>query len=153
MRRKQAEKRIPIPDPIYGDVTVAKFIAAIMRDGKKSTSERVFYDSMDLIEQRTGQPGVQVFKQALSIPVICVGGLIHREAMDDARAGEGCDMVSVARALIADPFLYRHMKEGKSGPKCDFCNACFARGATWPVDCYNEEIRAQRDQMLLTELV
>jgi small subunit ribosomal protein S7 len=37
-----------------------------MRDGKKSVAERVFYDSMDLIEQRTGQPGVQVFKQALN---------------------------------------------------------------------------------------
>jgi small subunit ribosomal protein S7 len=45
---------------------VTKFINRLMRDGKKSTSERLFYDSMDLIEQRTGQPGVQVFKQALS---------------------------------------------------------------------------------------
>jgi len=38
----------------------------LMRDGKKSTAETVFYRSMDLIEQRTGQPGVQVFKQALN---------------------------------------------------------------------------------------
>ena len=39
MRRKQAEKRIPTPDPIYGDVTVAKFISAVMRDGKKSIAQ------------------------------------------------------------------------------------------------------------------
>jgi 2,4-dienoyl-CoA reductase-like NADH-dependent reductase (Old Yellow Enzyme family) len=93
----------------------------------------------------------KLFKQALSIPVICVGGFIHREAMEQAIASGECDMVSVARALIADPFLYRHMQEGREGPQCDFCNACYARGAMWPVDCYNEEIRAQRDQMLHDE--
>jgi 2,4-dienoyl-CoA reductase-like NADH-dependent reductase (Old Yellow Enzyme family) len=93
----------------------------------------------------------KIFKQALSIPVICVGGFIHREAMERAIAGGECDMVSAARALIADPFLYRHMQEGVQGPQCDFCNACYARAAAWPVDCYNEEVRAQRDRMLRTE--
>ena len=63
MRRKQAEKRIPIPDPIYGDVTVAKFIAAVMRDGKKSVAQRLVYGAFDLIEERTGEPGVEVFRQ------------------------------------------------------------------------------------------
>lgn len=65
MRRKQAEKRIPIPDPIYGDVTVAKFIAAIMRDGKKSTAQRLVYGAFDTIEERTGEPGVEVFRKAI----------------------------------------------------------------------------------------
>jgi len=37
-----------------------------MKEGKKSTAERIFYGAMDIIEQRTGQPGVNVFKQALS---------------------------------------------------------------------------------------
>jgi small subunit ribosomal protein S7 len=65
-RRKRALKR-PVPaDPRYDSQTVSKFISRLMRDGKKSTAERVFYDSMDIIEQRTSQPGVQVFKQALS---------------------------------------------------------------------------------------
>jgi small subunit ribosomal protein S7 len=53
-------------DPRYDSQTVSKFISRLMRDGKKSTAERVFYDSMDIIEQRSGQPGVQVFKQALN---------------------------------------------------------------------------------------
>ena len=66
MRRKQAEKRIPIPDPIYGDITVAKFIAAIMRDGKKSIAQKLVYGSFDLIEERTGEPGVEVFRKALN---------------------------------------------------------------------------------------
>jgi small subunit ribosomal protein S7 len=65
-RRKRALKRPVPPDPRYDSQTVSKFISRLMRDGKKSTAERVFYDSMDIIEQRTSQPGVQVFKQALT---------------------------------------------------------------------------------------
>ena len=66
MRRKQAEKRIPTPDPIYGDVTVAKFIAAIMRDGKKSVAQKLVYGSFDSIEERSGEPGVEVFRKAVN---------------------------------------------------------------------------------------
>ena len=66
MRRKQADKRVPIPDPIYGDVTVAKFIAAVMRDGKKSVAQRLVYGAFDLAEERTGEPGVEIFRQALT---------------------------------------------------------------------------------------
>jgi 2,4-dienoyl-CoA reductase-like NADH-dependent reductase (Old Yellow Enzyme family) len=94
----------------------------------------------------------KLFKETLSIPIICVGGFIHRKAMERAIAGGECDMVSAARALIADPFLYRHMREGVQGPQCDFCNACYARAAAWPVDCYNEEVHAQRDRMLRAEI-
>ncbi len=66
MRRKQAEKRIPTPDPIYGDVTVAKFIAAVMRDGKKSVAQGLVYGAFDLIEERTSEPGVEVFRKAVT---------------------------------------------------------------------------------------
>jgi small subunit ribosomal protein S7 len=65
-RRKRAERRPVPPDPRYDSQTVTKFLNRLMEAGKKSTAERVFYRSMDLIEQRTGQPGVQVFKQALA---------------------------------------------------------------------------------------
>jgi small subunit ribosomal protein S7 len=65
-RRTKAVKRQVPPDPRYDSQTVSKFINHLMSDGKKSTAEKVFYRSMDLIEQRSGQPGVQVFKQALN---------------------------------------------------------------------------------------
>ncbi len=65
-RRKRAEKRSVPADPRYDSQTVSKFVNRLMESGKKSTAERIFYDSMDLIEERTGQPGVQVFKQALA---------------------------------------------------------------------------------------
>ncbi|MFQ5705184.1 MAG: 30S ribosomal protein S7 [Gemmatimonadales bacterium] len=67
MSRRQRAVRRPVPaDPRYDSQTVSKFINHLMLNGGKSIAERVFYTSMDMIEQRTGQPGVQVFKQALN---------------------------------------------------------------------------------------
>ena len=65
-RRQKAVKRTVPPDPRYDSQTVSKFISNLMLDGKKSTAEGIFYSAMDLIEQRTGQPGVNVFKQGLN---------------------------------------------------------------------------------------
>ncbi len=65
-RRKSAVKRPVLPDARYDSQTVSKFINAMMLQGKKATAERIFYDAMDLVEQRTNQPGVNVFKQALA---------------------------------------------------------------------------------------
>jgi small subunit ribosomal protein S7 len=65
-RRSKAVRRPVPPDPRYDSQTVSKFINALMYEGKKSTAERVFYSAMDLIEERTGQPGVTVFKQAVN---------------------------------------------------------------------------------------
>lgn len=65
-RRARAVKRLVPPDPRYDSQTVSKFVNILMLDGKKGLSERIFYDAMDLIEQRTSQPGVTVFKQAVA---------------------------------------------------------------------------------------
>ena len=65
-RRKKAVRRPVPPDPRYDSQTVSKFVNNLMNRGKKSLAERVFYSAMDMIEQRTSQPGVNVFKQALS---------------------------------------------------------------------------------------
>jgi small subunit ribosomal protein S7 len=65
-RRKKAVRRSVPADPRYDSQTVSKFVNNLMQRGKKSLAERVFYSAMDLIEQRTSQPGVNVFKQALS---------------------------------------------------------------------------------------
>ena len=65
-RRPAGIKRTVPPDPRYDSQTVSKFVNNLMSRGKKSTSERIFYAAMDIIEQRTGQPGVNVFKQALA---------------------------------------------------------------------------------------
>jgi small subunit ribosomal protein S7 len=65
-RRTRAVKRPPIPDPVYGSDTVTKFINALMLDGKKSVAERIFYDALTMVEEKAGQPGDAVFKQALN---------------------------------------------------------------------------------------
>jgi small subunit ribosomal protein S7 len=65
-RRKKSVKRTILPDARYDSQTVSKFINVLMYQGKKSTAERIFYSAMDLVESRTNQPGVNVFKQALT---------------------------------------------------------------------------------------
>ncbi len=65
-RRKSAVKRPVLADARYDSQTVSKFINVLMLEGKKSTAERIFYGAMDLVESRTSQPGVNVFKQALA---------------------------------------------------------------------------------------
>ena len=65
-RRSRAVKRETPPDPKFESRTVTKFINNLMVDGKKSKAERIFYDALDLLEQRSGQPGLQVFEQALN---------------------------------------------------------------------------------------
>jgi len=65
-RRKKAIKRPIAPDARYDSQTVSKFINVLMYQGKKSTAERIFNEAMNTVETKTSQPGVTVFKQALS---------------------------------------------------------------------------------------
>ncbi len=64
-RRRVAAKRRVLPDPVYNDVIVAKLINDVMLNGKKSTSERIVYGAFRLIEERTKEDPVKVFKKAL----------------------------------------------------------------------------------------
>jgi len=65
-RRKSAVKRTVLPDARYDSQTVSKFINSLMTQGKKSTAEGIFYSAMDIVEAKTSQPGVSIFKQALN---------------------------------------------------------------------------------------
>ncbi|MBN9430837.1 MAG: 30S ribosomal protein S7 [Bosea sp.] len=64
-RRHSAEKREIIPDPKFGDIVVTKFMNAVMYDGKKSVAESIVYGAFDVIQARTKQEPVAVFRQAL----------------------------------------------------------------------------------------
>jgi small subunit ribosomal protein S7 len=67
MSRRQSAVRREVPaDPQYGSTSVSKFINTLMLDGKKSLSERIFFESMRIVEEKTGQPAMNVFKQALN---------------------------------------------------------------------------------------
>jgi small subunit ribosomal protein S7 len=65
MRRRAAEKREVLPDPKFGDITVAKFVNCLMRDGKKSVAEAILYDAFDRMQRRTGKDSLQMFHDAL----------------------------------------------------------------------------------------
>jgi len=64
-RRTVVARREPAPDPVYGNRLVSKFINSMMRRGKKSTAEQIFYGAMRIIEDRTKGDPQRVFKQAL----------------------------------------------------------------------------------------
>jgi 2,4-dienoyl-CoA reductase-like NADH-dependent reductase (Old Yellow Enzyme family) len=88
------------------------------------------------------------FKEALRVPVICVGGFHTRTAIEAALASGAADAVSCGRAFIADPWLVEHLRTGDAGPRCDYCNLCLARSGTGPVDCFNPVVRAQKEKLL-----
>ena len=64
-RRREVPERIIVPDSKYNNKLVSRFIKCIMRDGKKSTAESIMYDAFDIIEQKTKEPPLKIFEQAL----------------------------------------------------------------------------------------
>ena len=90
MRRRRREKRRLVPDPIYGDLIVAKFVNNLMKDGKKSVAERIFYNSLDVIskKEKIDNP-LEIFNKALknASPVVEVkskriGGATYQVPID-----------------------------------------------------------------------
>lgn len=65
MRRRRAERREIAPDPVYGDVLVAKLINKVMWDGKKSIAQKIVYGAFEIIRQKTKKDPLEVFKQAV----------------------------------------------------------------------------------------
>ncbi|MGL5591265.1 MAG: 30S ribosomal protein S7 [Mycoplasmoidaceae bacterium] len=65
MRKNSAPKRNILPDPVYNSRLVTKAINTIMLDGKKGLAQNILYSSFDLIEKKTGEKGIDVFKKAL----------------------------------------------------------------------------------------
>jgi small subunit ribosomal protein S7 len=64
-RRRSAENREVLPDPVYNSTLVEKFICSMMWDGKKNTAQGIFYDSMEKIRERTGDDPLKLFKKAV----------------------------------------------------------------------------------------
>ncbi|MBT3574766.1 MAG: 30S ribosomal protein S7 [Candidatus Marinimicrobia bacterium] len=65
MRRRRPEKRSILPDPVYNDVGVARFINYLMERGKKGLSEKILYGSFDIIQQKTKSDPLELFKKAI----------------------------------------------------------------------------------------
>lgn len=65
MRRRRPERRQILPDPVYNDKLVAKFVNYIMDKGKKGIAEKIFYGAMNHIKQRTKTDGLKIFEKAI----------------------------------------------------------------------------------------
>lgn len=65
-RRHVAEKREILPDPKYKDQIVTKFINCLMYDGKKSVAEKIMYDTLDLLSQKTNKNHIEAFHEAIN---------------------------------------------------------------------------------------
>lgn len=69
MRKTKAKKRLLLPDPKFNDQLVTRFVNNLMLDGKKSVAFKVFYDAIDIVEQRKEddeKPAIEVWKDALT---------------------------------------------------------------------------------------
>jgi len=64
-RRRRITKRQVLPDPVYHNIVVTKFINGLMQKGKRSVAEAIFYSAMDIIEKKTGKPGLEVFEKGM----------------------------------------------------------------------------------------
>ncbi len=64
-RRREAEKREVLPDPKYNSKLVSRFVAVILKEGKKSVAEGVCYGAFDIIKEKTGSDPLKVFKTAI----------------------------------------------------------------------------------------
>ncbi|HET6512455.1 MAG TPA: 30S ribosomal protein S7 [Candidatus Kapabacteria bacterium] len=65
MRKRRASLRPRVPDPKFGDTLVSQFVNSLMLDGKKAVAQRIMYDAFDIMAEKSGQPGVEVFRKAV----------------------------------------------------------------------------------------
>ena len=65
MRKRKPKKRYLLPDPKFQDTLVTKFVNYSMLQGKKNLSYQIFYDAIDIVGEKTGEDGLEVWKKAL----------------------------------------------------------------------------------------
>ena len=66
MRKAKPKKRYILPDPKFGDTLITKFVNDLMVDGKKSLAYSVFYGAIEIVQKKTNEDGVEVWKKALN---------------------------------------------------------------------------------------
>lgn len=64
-RRNRAKIRQILPDSRHNSLVVAKFINVLMYDGKRSIAENIFYRSLEIVKERTGEEGIEIFNKAI----------------------------------------------------------------------------------------
>ena len=92
MRRRRPESRKILPDPVFKDIQVAKFVNYIMNDGKKGVAESIFYGSLEIIRKQTKTDGLKIFEKAIenASPIVevksrRVGGATYQVPIEVAK--------------------------------------------------------------------
>jgi len=65
MRKRRAEKRDVLPDPIYNSKLVMKLINSLMKDGKKGVAQKILYEAFDTVKEKTGENPDEIFLKAM----------------------------------------------------------------------------------------
>jgi 2,4-dienoyl-CoA reductase-like NADH-dependent reductase (Old Yellow Enzyme family) len=93
-------------------------------------------------------------KRAVRIPVIANGGFQNRDVIDGALRADKCDMVAIARPLLANPDLLRQLQR-RNAPwrPCTFCSLCCARTAVFPLGCYDVTRFKNSHEMMLDQIL
>ena len=127
-RRSKPAKRVPQADPIYNSVDVAKFINRLMRRGKKSLAQNIFYSTMDRIKEKTNEDSQEIFQKALKnvIPLLEVkarriGGSTYQVPME-VKADRGMALGSSWLILSAKKRSGKSMVEKLSNEIIDAAN-------------------------------
>jgi 2,4-dienoyl-CoA reductase (NADPH2) len=91
----------------------------------------------------------RTFKQVVGLPVIGNGGFQSKDTIEEALSTGQCDLVAMARPLLANPNLLSLFKEGISEPPkpCSFCNRCSVATAVLPLGCYDRSRFSSQDAM------
>ena len=147
-RRSKPARRIPSPDPVYNSVDIAKFINRLMKKGKKSIAQKIFYSTMSKVEEKTKTEPMEVFKKALTnvTPLIEVkarriGGSTYQVPIevktDRGQALGSCWIIEAARKRGG-----KSMVEKLTNEIVDASNgtgaACKKREDTHKMDEYNK---------------
>ena len=95
------------------------------------------------------QDDASKIKQASGLPVICVGGWQSAGPIREALNAGRCDVVSIARGLLANPDLVHRFAEGQDQPErpCSYCNKCAVNALLYPLACWDETRFDSRQQM------
>jgi 2,4-dienoyl-CoA reductase-like NADH-dependent reductase (Old Yellow Enzyme family) len=91
----------------------------------------------------------RAFKEGVGLPVVGNGGFCQREQIEQALTSGACDLVAMARPLLADPDLVRRFAAGEEGSArpCTHCNRCAVGTAIWPLGCFERSRFDSQDQM------
>jgi 2,4-dienoyl-CoA reductase (NADPH2) len=93
-------------------------------------------------------------RKAVNIPVIANGGFQDRDVIDGALTSNKCDMIAIARPLLANPDLLDQFDKGANRPKnpCSFCSLCCASTAIFPLGCYDQD-RFETPERMMNQIL